>query len=761
MVDFSYGNTRKLMRLQFAGLLAAAIIAVPTVVAAQTRIISGVVSDGVSGERLGKTSVYVVEKKDGTVAAPDGSYSVVVPAKGCTLRFSYVGYRNVEVKITAETDATLNISMEQAETLEELVVSTRKKDENVTSTTMGVAKLSMEEIRLLPAIMGEIDVLKTIQLLPGVQATSEISTGFSVRGGSPDQNLITLDNTTVYNPMHQLGFFSAFNNDIVSGIELYKGHFPFRHGGRLSSLLEVKTRDAAPTRVGVTGGIGLISSRLMLEGPLGDKTSWLVAGRRTYADMFLVFASDKDLRNTVLYFYDLNAKLSHRLTKNDKIELNFYKGLDRMKIAVGEFNYGNLASSLTWLRTFSKKMFGKFSAHYTAYNYRLASDMNDIDVDWRSNIRDWSFRADFHQPFSALWDVSYGATVISHSNNPGKVTMQGLGLDDYVIPENHAMEYAVYLSNEQKFADRLTVKYGLRTSVFRNSGDEAQTYTGIEPGVGAVYKLSETSSFKVNYSHNTQYMQLANNSAAGSPLDVWFSSSKNVKPQQVDMFSAGYFLNFNDNVYETSVETYYKNMNSVIDFREHSNLLLNTNLEGEIRTGTGKSYGIEFMLKKNSGKLTGFVNYTLSRTERTIPEVNNGKTYLAPYDKTHVFNAVATYNLTRKLNVSAVWVITSGMPTTYPTGRFAIGDQYFPIYSGRNEYRKPAYHRLDLSLNYIPKPDSKKRWKSEFNFSVYNAYNRRNPWTIIYRQDADTRVPYTEMLYLFGVVPSITCNFKF
>ncbi|GHU70572.1 TonB-dependent receptor [Bacteroidia bacterium] len=647
--------------------------------------------------------------------------------------------------------------------LEELVVTSRRKDENVTNPTMGMEKLSITEIRRLPAMMGEVDILKSLQLLPGVQAISETSTGFSVRGGSPDQNLIVLDNTTIYNPIHQMGFFSAFNNDVISDIELYKGNFPFRHGGRLSSLLEVNTIDHAPEQIQGTGGIGLISSRLMLEGPIGEKTSWVAAARRTYADLFLILASNEDLRNATLYFYDLNGKFSHRFSSKDKIDFNIYNGLDNMGVTIGSFKYGNTAAALTWSHVFSEKHFGKFSGHFSDYTYQLGSTLEAMKVDWRSGIRDGMFRADFRLPLNDLWKISYGASVIHHTFNQGKIAVGGIFQSDTTItmPQSRALEYGLYLSNEQKLSEKWALQYGLRFSAFQNIGAIHHIYTGWEPGIGAVYKITGESSVKANYSHNVQYMQLASNSASSSPLDIWFSANPEVKPQQADLFSTGYFHNFEENKYETSVELYYKDLKNVIDFREHSDLLMNPHLEEEIRSGTGKAYGIELMFRKNTGRLTGFVNYTLSRSERTISEVNQGKTYLAPFDKTHAVNIVATYNFSKKLNFSAVWVFATGTPTTYPTGRFGIGDEYFPIYSGRNEYRKPNYDRLDLSLNFIPKPDSKKRWKGEWNFSIYNAYNRKNPWTIYYQQNEETGIPYAEMMYLFGIVPSITYNFKF
>ncbi|GAP72420.1 TonB-dependent receptor [Candidatus Symbiothrix dinenymphae] len=645
--------------------------------------------------------------------------------------------------------------------LEEVVVSARRRDLNVTGTIMGVDKLSIREIQLMPAFMGEVDILKAIQLLPGVQTTSEGSSGFSVRGGSPDQNLIVLDNTTVYNPSHQMGFFSAFNNDVIKGIELYKGHFPFRHGGRLASLLEVYTRTDAPETITGTGGIGLISSRLMIQGPLGERTTWVAAARRTYADLFLIFASEPDLRNATLYFYDLNGKLTHRLSDKDRLEFNIYNGLDKMGMTMGNFDYGNTAASLTWNRVLSDKLFGKFSAHFTDYQYGLAANMNEIDASWKSRITDWMFRADFHQPISPLWDISYGVSGTYHAFRPGEVSVSGMSdsTGSINLSRKEAWEYGAYLSNEQKLTDKWSLSYGIRLSAFQNIGNVKHLYTALEPGASAVYKLTDNSSLKAGYSHNTQYMQLANNSASGSPLDVWFTASPQIKPQQVDLFSVGYFHNFDDNNYEVSVETYYKNLTNVVDFKEHSNLLLNPDLEGEVRTGTGRAYGIELMARKNAGRLTGFLNYTWSRSERTIAEVNHGKTYLAPFDKPHAVNIVATYKFSKKINLSAIWVFATGMPTTYPTGRFAVGEEYFPIYSGRNEYRKPNYHRLDVSFNYISEPH--KYWQGEWNFSLYNAYNQHNPWTINYSQDKITGIPYAEMMYLFGIVPSITYNFKF
>ncbi|MDR2843873.1 MAG: TonB-dependent receptor [Candidatus Symbiothrix sp.] len=667
-------------------------------------------------------------------------------------------------------------------TLEEVTVSSRSKNDNITGTTMGVEQMKMKEIRRLPMLMGEVDVLKGIQLLPGVQATAEGTSGFSVRGGSPDQNLILIDNTTVYNASHLLGFFSVFNNDVVSGLELYKGDMPLQFGGRLSSLLSIETKSEMPDRWGGTGGIGLISSRLMLEGPAGKQTSWLVGGRRSYVDLFFGLSNTEMVQNSILHFYDLNAKLSHRISNKDRIEINTYYGRDAFGAEMGEFDYGNTAASVLWKHTFSENLFSKFSVHLSDYTYRLGASLDEMAVDWRAGIADVALKANFNHQLNGWLNLNYGVSSIIHRLNPGKIIISGNNANQLDMQKNDALEHGVYLSNEQNVTGNLSLRYGLRVSVFQNlggltgysydsnyevadsiyykAGSIYNTYGQLEPRVGAVYLINNHSSVKANYARNAQFIQLAENSASGSPLNVWFAASPNIKPQTVDNFSIGYFRNFNNNRYETSVEAYYKDMQNVIDFGEHAELLMNPQLEGEVRTGTGKAYGMELSVKKNSGKLTGFFNYTLSRSERTIPEVNNGKTYLAPFDKTHAVNIALNYEFSKQWNTSATWVYATGAPTTYPTGRFQIGDEYFPVYSGRNEYRRPDYHRLDLSLTYVPIPNAKKPWQGEWNFSIYNAYGRKNPWLISYNQ-TETSTPTAEMTYLFRFIPSVTYNFKF
>ncbi|MDR1676487.1 MAG: TonB-dependent receptor [Tannerella sp.] len=744
--------------------------------------VRGKVTDRLTGEPLTEAVVFAKESNHiHTATDEEGRYALSLKRGTYTLVSSYLGFERKEITLRADRDTTVDFELEMNTMLTEVEISARATDRNVSGVQMGLEELSATEIRRMPALMGEVDVLKAIQLLPGVQAVAEGGSGFSVRGGSPDQNLILIDNTTVYNASHLLGFFSVFNNDVLSGISLYKGDIPLKHGGRLSSLLDVQTRTEQPKHLQGTGGVGLISSRLMVEAPLGEKTSWMIGGRRSYADLFLKLSAEDALRRSSVYFYDLNAKITHRLTDRDRLELNGYYGTDHFGATMGEFHYGNGAASLLWGHAFSETLYARTGLHLASYDYGLVSRLENAKASWISGIRDWSLRFDLSYSPGDRWNLNCGASAVLHRFNPGVITMEGYG--GLRKEAGTAMEYSLYVSNEQKLSEHLTVRYGLRGTIFQNVGratvpryDENHeavdtavyaagkvyhTSPALEPRVGVVWKLTDASSVKMNYAHNVQFIQLANNSASGSPLDIWFSAGPNIRPQHVDLYSAGYFRNFGNDTWEASAELYYRHLTHVIDFAEHATLLMNPNLDGEVRTGAGRAYGVEWMLRRTAGALTGFLNYTLSRSERTIPEINGGKTYLAPYDRTHALNVVANYAFSEKWNFSATWVYATGHPTTYPSGRFEINGEYFPIYSGRNEYRRPDYHRLDLSIGFIPHPRSGKRWQSEWNLSLYNAYGKKNPWMITYDQNADTGLPYAEMLYLFGIVPSITYNFKF
>lgn len=743
--------------------------------------IKGVVKDKTSGEVLSSANLFIKELKKRTATNEEGEYSFEIPKGTYSLHISYIGYKGIKTILKATASTTLDFELTSNSELKEVLVTSKRKDENISKVEMGVQKLSITEIRKMPALMGEIDVIKSIQMLPGVQSTSEGSSGYSVRGGSADQNLILLDNVNVYNASHMFGFFSVFNNDVVKSAELYKGNLPMRYGGRLSSLLDVQLKDDQPKKITGSGGIGLISSRLSVEGPLGSKTSWIISGRRSYADLFLKLSSDKEKKETYLYFYDVNAKITHTFSEKDKLSLSLYSGKDVFGASVGSFDYGNSIGSIAWNHAFSENLFSNVSLEYTGYHYSLGSKMENSQVNWESNIYDFGIHWDLKQVVNKNLELEYGISSTQHTFNPGLITRPAY--PDYKMQKTYALEHSIYIGAEQKITDRISAKYGIRETAFQNMGEGLvytydqnhnvadstsygkgkiyHTYFAMEPRVGFVYKLNNESSLKANFAHNTQFIQLANNSASGSPLDIWFSASPNVKPQTADLYSVGYFRNFKDNAYELSAELYYKDLDHVIDFADHAQLLLNDKLEGEIRTGTGKAYGIELMIKKNIGRLTGFINYTLSRSERTIPGINDGKSYLSPTDKTHAANILVAYELSKKWSFSAAWVYATGTPITYPTGRFELNGEYFPIYSSRNKYRKADYHRLDISATYTPVKNPKRFYQGEWNFSLYNAYWNKNPWMISYDQNTGSGIPQAQMTYLFGAIPSITYNFKF
>lgn len=740
--------------------------------------LSGTVSDNTTGEFLPGVAITTDNPSIWATTDETGRYDLIVSGTVAYIRFSYLGYATHEVK-TDSIGKELHVRLvQQSKQLGEVVVSSRARDEHIARPIMGAERMNVAQIRRLPALLGEVDALKAIQLLPGVQSSTEGTTGFSVRGGMPDQNLILLDNTTIYNASHLLGFFSIYNNDVIGGLELYKGDLPLQYGGRLASLLSVETKSEIPARFGGSGGIGLISARALLEGPIGDKTSWLLAARRSYADLFFGLLPEENMRDATLYFYDVNAKLSHRFSTKDKLELNVYHGTDRVAAEIGRFDYGNTAGSLTWRHASSERFFMRTGIHISNYDHGLNTSLDESDTDWTAGIFEAALKIDFSYRLSRYFNLDYGFASTFRRLRPGTVKVEGY--EDYVLKESNGFEHAFYLSNEQRINERITLRYGMRWSLFQNLGPGVSdrydndgnvlstdtyaggiyhTYSRLEPRANLVYRIGRNSSIKASYARNTQYIQLAENSSAGTPISVWFTASPNIKPQSVDILSMGYFRNFKDNMYETSVEVYYKNIENVIDFAEHASLLLNQHLEGEIRTGTGRAYGVEVMARKNSGRLTGFVNYTWSRAERTIPGINNGKTYLAPYDKTHAVNISANYALSHKWSISATWTYSTGTPTTYPTGRFDIGGESFPIFSGRNEYRKPDYHRLDLAANFVPRPNSEKRWRGEWSFSLYNAYGRKNPWLIVYEQEDSG--PTARATYLFRFMPSVTYNFKF
>lgn len=751
---------------------------------------SGHIRDAENGEDLIGATIYIEEIQNGTISNVYGFYSISLIPGSYTVKYSYVGYtsqtQTIDLRANISNEVDLKITNKQ---LDEIVISSTALDENITKTEMSSINMDIKSIRKIPAFMGEVDIIKAIQLLPGVQTISEGSSGFSVRGGSMDQNLIQLDEATVYNASHLMGFFSVFNNDAIKDVKLYKGDIPASSGGRLSSLLDVRMKDGNSKKaISGTGGIGTISSRLTLEGAIvKDKASFILSARRTYADIFLRLSKNPDLKNNTLYFYDFNGKAHWEVNENNRLYFSFYTGDDVFKSLDFKMGWGNQTLSLRWNHLFSKKLFSNFTAIHSTFDYGLGvPEGNASSFEWKAAMKDNGLKGDFVFYINSDNTLRFGASSIYHQFIPGKAT--GLGEDSffsvYEVQNNNAIESGIYVSNEQQVGSFFTLKYGLRYSYFSNVGKATiynydgnyekidstayakgtffSPYAGFEPRLGITYLLNEVSSIKASYSRTRQYVHLAQNSTAGTPLDVWFPSSPNVKPQIADQFAIGYFRNFLDNRIETSVETYYKTVQNAIDFKDHADLLLNKEYEGELRFGSATAYGVEFLVKYNLQKFSGWVGYTLSRTEKQINGINDGKVYPAGYDKPHDVSIVLNYEPTERISIGANWVYNTGSAVTFPTGKFEFGGQSTPIYSSRNGYRLPDYHRLDLSVTLRSKDKPGRKFSYDWNFSVYNAYARKNPWVINFIQDPNNpNETYAEMTYLFSIIPSITFNFNF
>ncbi|MGQ7871412.1 TonB-dependent receptor [Sunxiuqinia sp. sy24] len=753
------------------------------------RIISGHILDAESGESLIGASVLIQELNLGTISNNYGFYSIAIAPGSYTLIYSYIGYEDLVQQVELAEDQRLEIELapESAE-LQEIQVLGERKDQNITQVEMGVERLQTKTIKSIPALMGEVDLIKAIQLLPGVHSTAEGGSGFSVRGGSPDQNLILLDEATVYNASHLMGFFSVFNNDAIKDLKLYKGDVPAQYGGRLSSLLDVRMKDGNSKTFSGAGGIGTISSRLTLEGPIKeDKTTMLLSGRRTYMDLFLPLSSDEDVKNSRLYFYDASLKLSHRFNENNRLYVSGYLGRDVMKSNFFRMGFGNKTFTTRWNHIFSSKLFMNLTAVWSRYDYELGTDEEDPESWlWESDLEDLGLKADFGYYITPEHSLKFGVQSFHHAFNPGMA--MGIGdqsiFGEYLVGKNYALEHAGYLSHQHQIGDKLILKYGLRLSLFQNigegivytynenyepvdstnysSGEVYQNYWGIEPRFGVNYLLAPDWSLKFNYNRSRQTIQQASNTAAGSPLDIWFPASPNVKPQLADQFALGLFRNFQHDRYQLSLEAYYKDMKNTVDFADHAELLLNKYLEGELRIGDSRAYGVELLMKKTEGRLTGWIGYTLSRAERTIPGINEGKTYAAPFDKMHDFSSVLNYDLSKRVSLSANWVYSTGQPVTLPVQRYEISGTIVPYYSERNGARYDDYHRLDLSLTLQNQNKKNRAWTGEWVFSIYNAYNRRNTWALNFVQDTENPTEtYAEKTYLFPVIPAVTYNFKF
>ncbi len=754
----------------------------------QKYILSGFIKDQTNGELLVGATVYITELQMGVVTNPYGFYSISLTPGTYTVRYSYLGFKEQERRMQTNKNISLDIFLLPAPAqLGEVVVKGNSAGQDVFAPEMSIVKMDTKTIRKIPALLGETDLIKVIQLLPGVQTTSEGTSGFSVRGGNADQNLIILDEATVYNASHLMGFFSIFNNDAVKDVTLYKGDIPAAYGGRLSSLLDVRMRDGNAKKFAATGSLGTVSSKLTLEGPLvKDRTTFLLSGRRTYADLFLPLARNEDIQDNRLYFYDLNLKMTHQINNNNRLYLSGYSGRDIFKNKFAFMGFGNQTGSWRWNHLLSRKLFFNLSLIYSRFSYDLGTGEEEENrYRWTSLLRNYSIRADFTHYLSVSHTLQYGFTNMYFQFFPGTIRNEGKPnlVPRYELPAEYAFEHGIYGSDEFMISERLTLKTGLRLAIFQNTGPGTyynydlsynpvdsirygkgeifNTYTRLEPRLGLTFVINPSSSVKGSFSHTTQFLMLAQNSSAGTPLDVWFPATNHVKPQICDQMAVGYFRN-EGHKFEISAETYFKNFRQVIDFKDHAQLLLNKYLEGELRFGTGISYGIEVMWRKNEGRLTGWISYTYSRSFRTIPGINNGKRYNAPFDKPHNINLVANYDLSKRVSSSLTWIYATGLPVTFPTGRAIIGNAIIPVYSDRNEYRMEDYHRMDVSVSIKGKNRPGKKWQGEWNFSVCNLYDRHNTWSINFVSDeAHPNTTYAEKTYLFSVIPAVTYNFKF
>jgi len=749
--------------------------------------ISGTIKDAVTGEALiGATARIEGAGQKSAATNNFGFYSLTVTEGDHTLLVSYIGYKTDSLKIKVRKSSRINIELVSGSALTEIVVSGKTaKSDNILSPQMGVDKLYPDDIKNIPVFMGEKDIIRTIELLPGVKSTGDANTGFYVRGGGSDQNLILLDGATVYNASHLFGFFSTFNSDAIKDINLYKGGMPAQYGGRLSSVLDVKMDDGSNKSYGVEGGIGLISSRIKIDGPIvKDKSSFMISARRTYADVFLRLSGDSTLKGSSLYFYDLNVKANYQLDDKNTIYLSGYFGKDDIGLKDNfATSWGNTTATLRWNHLFNSKLFANTSFIYSNYNYTIDNYSSTSNISVVSKIEDINLKQDYEYFANNSNTVSFGASIVHHTIVPGNITStQTSSYNAKTLQSRYAYEAAAYVSDSWRPSDKLSVVYGLRANIFDlvgpgtfntyNTGgvvtnvasysslQSVQTYFNLEPRVSASYTINAQTSVKASYNHNSQNLHLLSNSTASLPTDLYVLSSNNIKPGVADQVSLGYYHNFKDDQFEFSTEVYYKWLKNEVDYRNDAELVANETVESQLLYGVGRAYGVELFLKKKYGRYNGWVGYTLSRTERKIAGVNNGSYFPARQDRTHDISLVNIYQASKRWTLSAVFVYGTGNAVTYPAGKYQIGGLTTYYYNQRNANRLPVDSRLDLGATLEGKQH--KNYHSSWSFSIYNTLNRMNPYSVIFR-DTATKPAATEAVEtsLFGIIPSVTWNFKF
>ena len=767
---------RKFIFLLFIGVLGIT----HQIKAQEITTVNGTVKDKLTGESIIGAVIKIDQLANVVVMSNEyGFYAISLPKGRYDLRISFVGYEEKRVPILLNGPLITNVFLESKNQLAEVVVSSKRKDDNLTKAQIGTETLNMQSISKVPVIFGEKDVLKTIQLLPGVKSAGEGNSGFYVRGGAADQNLILLDEAPVYNASHLLGFFSTFNSDAIKDATLIKGNGPAQYGGRLSSVLDVKMKDGNNKNYTVNGGLGLISSRLSIEGPIQeDKSSFILSGRRTYADVFLK-ASEK-FKDNILYFYDLNAKANYKLDDKNRIYFSGYFGQDELGLGSSfRINWGNKTGTIRWNRIVSSKLFLNTSFIYSDYSYNVGLKNGETNFNVNSNIKDINIKQDYTYYLNPKNTIRYGFNSILHTITPS--VFSGTVNNNINKVGRNGLENAVYFNNNFKANQQLTLDYGVRISAYSIMGGDiynvyndnvitqsillqknefGKTYINIEPRFTSNYRINDLSSLKVAYARNVQHLHLLSNATAASPSDQWIGNSYNIKPELADQTSIGYARNFINNTYELGAELYYKVMQNQLDYKDGTNINTIADVESALLYGVGRAYGFEFLAKKKTGLFSGWISYTLSKTERKIAGINGGNWYNAKQDRTHDVSIVTILELNPKWTVSGVFVYSTGNAVTFPTGKYAFGEQNIYQYANRNANRMPDYHRLDLSVTYENK--NKKNNVGSWNFSLYNVYGRENAYRISFQDDPlDNSKTQIIQTALFRWVPSITYNFKF
>ncbi|GJM63129.1 TonB-dependent receptor [Persicobacter diffluens] len=756
---------------------------IPITLSAQSALYSleGKVMDAESKSALVGVNIRVAGTPTGNISDLQGKFTLQVKAPVVELIFSYIGYQDQKVKVKLPLKKPLKIVLvEETEELEEVIVSARRLDDRLKTPVVGLESVSIEEIDNIPVLFGEKDVIKTLQYLPGVKTGGEGSTGFYVRGGAMDQNLVLLDGATVYNASHLMGFFSVFNNDVLEGMELYKGAPPAEYGGRLSAVLDIEMREGDRKKTAGSASIGLISSKASIETPIvTDKGSLIISGRRTYADL-LYGMVDESFRNSDMFFYDLTMKAAYNVTEKDRISLSAYYGRDKMGYGdLFGFDWGNTTTTLEWSHLFKDDFASKFSVHYNKFDYVAGSDFMGTNI--YSNIEDVTARYQLEK-FTDKYSLKAGGELIQHHYKPNDFDVAEDVPGESQMIRRNALEGGAFVSFLYNFTPNFTLQSGLRYSVFdvrgpgpfytfndfgdpvekRMYGDRESvaTHSGWEPRLSFNYQFGKNNAIKGGYSRNMQYVHMVAYNASGSPVDVWFPATDYIPAQYGDQFSLGYFKGINDYDYEFSAELYYKKLHNVTEFKDGADIMGNPYFEAGIAFGEGRAYGLELLFRKNKGRFTGWASYTWSRTEKQFDEINAGSWFPTFYDRPHDFSLVGMYKLNKKWDISASWVYMTGNAVTFPSGGYWIEDKYYPVYGDRNQDRMPATHRLDIGANL--KLKRTKHYEHMLSFSIYNAYARYNPYMLIFEQDQENpAVVNSKIIAMFSLVPSISYAINF